>query len=453
MDICTVLPVTEQQVFEQKPAPDAEPSVEPTKPNSQIEPESRAPRVPLECPKCPECPTIPKIECEGSRNFMLTVMYALICLPGGMALVLWIASVIFQNTKDFGGSEAFVFTVGWPFLIILPLTILCCIRKVNDPVKCGPVVVWRSTFHFFVSTAIIAFIVSIVGAVRLVPYVYLQNNVAYTNYSSTPLHKDSVGFVWSDAILGTKHTATYLTNNVQVEFCVDCGNDCEECDNVNVAIKYCMVPVLPINGTYNITQINGIAVCFWFPCRQQAYWEASPHSWISEHVWDSQCFSGPSLSDCLYECGPQYGTNGLTVLNGVKLVGKKWLSKYTWGTTFRREDASPTYKYGVTFDQLYAPMDGNLTAMIEQSLGVPVLRSSTGEILMIEWGDEPFVYYSSGFVVFVGVTWGAIVLFLPPSPLCITKSVYILPYLCCWVILTVIPYTLFYIYVKFPTDT
>jgi len=174
------------------------------------------------------------------------------------------------------------------------------------------------------------------------------------------------------------------------------------------------------------TQINAIAICFWFVCRTPLWFENYSEFGSSVSPWDTDCLGTPSLENCTYECGPLYDdslSHYVSVLNDVMLTPRpRWLSKYSQATLFTDlRDWFSEYNV-VNFLDIYYSFNATLAPAIENASLGTILRNSSGAYLMVYWGDEPFYYYRSGFVVFFLTTYVALITVIPPSPICSNKS-------------------------------
>jgi len=284
---------------------------------------------------------------------------------------------------------------------------------------------------------ILVFLLVTVGSVRLTPFWYISTNLAYKiSYDETPLYKDSQGFVWTDATLGIQHSTTFINASVPATYCYACDNSCTVCNDTycilcdsncnycaptNVSVKYSAAPIMKVNQV-NIseTQINGIATCFWFVCRTPLWFENYTDG-ISVSTWDTDCLGTPSLENCTYECGSVYDdtlVHYVEVLNDVVLSSRpRWFSKYSQATVFAN-DLRDYFAVNniVNFQDIYYSFNATLVPAIENATLGTILRNSAGAYLMVYWGDEPFYYYRSGFVVFFLTTYVALISVIPPSP-------------------------------------
>lgn len=339
--------------------------------------------------------------CPGSGKEaarLAALLGAFVLLIGLIVGITYVTLVIFERQNNFAGALAFAFVIGWPLSILfLPVVMVLVnlarkkdlFHDFDDPYvcPCHAGCFWWPSLNFLVFMfAIFAFIVMTTFAVRLVPFLYLYNNMADINVADTGRNAGAKGFIFKDATLNL--TGVVRGSSVAEGErcrCTSCSSDecCTECVKIRVNVKYCLAPVRPKSDSIVLDNVPAAAICFWFPCRSLAYWEGSTTTTISDHDWDKNCQGDPSYSDCMYECGPDanmpspagLGLDGLTILNGVKIYGRHWASNKSRGIPFRVEDASPTFKYGVPFSEIFNQFDRVMVPQMERSAGKLLLRT------------------------------------------------------------------------------
>lgn len=346
-----------------------------------------------------------------SPCYNITIIVAsLVLLFGFQMLMLFTTTLLYEAVDDFGAALAFSFLVGWPLVIISVPLLAYGVSRLFFGKRQVPVPGW------FVIFAFLTIGVSVVVAVRCVPYVYLERNFATeVALSDTQTFRNKAGYRFSEPVRVDYGSIFIGSNVLQGQLCRSCGKDCVECAPTQVNVKYCLAPVVPLSGnaTSHPTTVFATAMCFWFPCRSLVRWEGQGK--VSEHDWDTACDGDPDMDACARECGPSMGEDGLTVLNGVELYGKKWVSSLPQGFAFRPEHIPETIKYRVPTSRIYNSLL-DLVTKLEQKLGRTVVKDYTDNALMLNWGEEPIRYFHAGlFVTLVAcaaLTGAAILLYV-----------------------------------------